>query len=79
MKKSPQEKLRTAKTVKQQVEGLRGIMGEQAEKISMPDRFVTKSIPDTPRVRVTDTLTGKTLEVGLCDYFGVRKALGAFF
>lgn len=42
----------------------------------LPDRFRLRFIAN--RVRITDTLSNKSLEVGLCDAQGAYKAIGAF-
>jgi hypothetical protein len=65
--------------LKEELGGLRGAMVGAANKIPMPERFVAVPAEDSPSMIITDTETGRTLTVGLCDYHGARHALNAFF
>lgn len=61
------------------VDLLRGAMaGQVARKWEgVPDRYMVESL-DGPMSRITDTESGRSVEVGLCDMHGAIKALKAF-
>lgn len=58
---------------------MQGTMQGRAEELyKIPERFqVTTN--DGPSVTITDTETGKSVSVGLCNYHGARIVLGTFF
>jgi hypothetical protein len=61
-----------------EVQDLRASMAAAAERRApLPGRFTTT--PDGNRVTITDTVTGRSTSVGLCDYGGARQVLAAFF
>ncbi len=45
----------------------------------MPSRFAVKSASLPSAVVIVDQLTGRSVEVALCHYRGVREALSALF
>ena len=65
---------------KNDVESLGGMMLAQQKKNAkgMPERFTRRALPDKPKVRFTDTKTGKTVDIGLCDSLGAIQILKAF-
>lgn len=41
-------------------------------------RYTEASVPDTPYVKITDSRTGKSIKVALCNLQGARQAIEAF-
>lgn len=63
-----------------EVEGLRGSMAAAAERrAALPARFTTEPAGTGSQVKITDTVTGRSTTVGLCDYGGAIQVLAAFF
>ena len=60
-----------------EVDVLQGSMQKQAEKFLLPSRFTTSG--QGGLISITDSVTGRSTEVALCDYAGARKALGQLF
>jgi hypothetical protein len=58
---------------------LRGGMLGAAEKSPLPARFTTRPDADRPAIFITDTRSGRSTLVGLCDYHGARQALHDLF
>jgi len=54
-------------------------MRDASEKIPLPERFMVKNGPRSNCVIIVDTQTMKNIEVALCDLFGARAVLNAFF
>ena len=52
---------------------------QTAEKLRVPKRFKCVMHDTKPQVKLTDTQTGRSVQVSLCDYSGVRKVLAALF
>jgi hypothetical protein len=69
---------RMSPELRAEVEDLQASMAAAAERRApLPGRFTTD--PDGSRVTITDTVTGRSTSVGLCDYGGARQVLAAFF
>lgn len=65
---------------KDAIPALSGIMGSNAERLyPIPKRFKVSDGSRGSCRTITDTHTGTSIEVGLCDYFGARQAIQAFF
>lgn len=64
---------------KSEITDLRGGMVGQAEKMPLPSFITAEASVDTPTFWLTDTRTGRTTQVPLCNYRGVRKALHELF
>lgn len=62
-----------------EVQGLRGSIVTQAEKTPLPSRFTSEPDPGRPAMIITDTASGRSTSVGLCDYFGAIQVLSMFF
>jgi len=62
-----------------QVQTVRGGMVGAAEQFSLPERFKAEPLEDRPAFTITNSLTGRSTEVGLCNYGGVRQALRDLF
>lgn len=62
-----------------QIATVRGGMAQAAESVAIPHRFVVTDVPNDPSVLFTDTETGRSTQVALCDYRGVRQALADLF
>ena len=59
---------------------LSGMIGSNAERLyPIPKRFEISAGTRNATRMITDTHTGTSIEVGLCDYFGARQAIQAFF
>jgi hypothetical protein len=67
------------KELKKQLASLRGCMLSSAEGEPLSNRFIVISHDSQPRVIIGDITTGRTSEVSLCDYYGVRKTLNDLF
>lgn len=61
------------------IRALQNGMTDAAERQELPSRFMQKNGPRGNCVILLDTETGKSIEVSLCDLFGARQALAAFF
>lgn len=77
MKISNDERLNPV--LKDQVQGLRGAMVDQAEKNQLPERFTVKQHKDLPRMIIEDQETGRSTEVPLFAYGEVRRTLSELF
>lgn len=69
--------------LRDEVGGLRGAMASQAMRTALdtglPIRFtLTPNREHGNRMDITDTKTGRTLSIGLCDLHGAIKALSFF-
>jgi hypothetical protein len=58
---------------------LSGMMLDASERFPLPSRFMVKAGDHPSGVVLLDTLTGRSVSLGLCDLIGARIALGAFF
>ncbi|MNB84022.1 hypothetical protein D3C81_384480 [compost metagenome] len=65
--------------LKSEVQGLRGAIGNTAEKQPMPERFEATPLADDPSIMILDTETGKSTIVPIFAYREVRKALNELF
>ena len=65
--------------LKKQVQTLCGGMVGAAEKYHLPERFNAEPDQEKPTFTITDSLTGRSTTVGLCNYGGVRQALHDLF
>lgn len=62
-----------------EVAGVRGALSQAAERVPIPRRFEVVDHPDRPAVIIVDTVTGRSVEMGLCDYYGARVLLATLF
>ena len=66
--------------VSNEVMGLRESIAEcvSSHWKGVPDRYVMEAVEGEPAKRITDTETGRSVEVGYCDMHGAIAALKAF-
>lgn len=60
------------------VPAIKGAMINAAEEQQLPDRFVVDSSA-TPKIKITDKITGRSTVIGLFAYGDVRQALNDLF
>jgi hypothetical protein len=58
---------------------LSGSMRSASENIPLPERFRVEDGPRDNCVIIVDTQTNRSIKVALCDLFGARMVLNAFF
>jgi len=72
-------RLTAARTTREQVTALSGVISAVAHEQTIPDRFRCASEPPGNCMRITDTRTGRSVVVGLFAYRSVREVLTALF
>ena len=58
--------------LREQVQGLRGVIANNAHKNPIPERFTCEPLPDRPAVIITDSQTGNKTVCQLFAYGAVR-------